>query len=131
MTFEEFFHDYWWLMFPVFGMIIALIGMFQAEGRNRKVMDLIKAYVDQGKEPPPELLKLAGENSDYDMSFQSPKPRHSSAWSFVVFLALAAGFSVGYWFVRTEDYAFAFAIVAVTMGVMALGALLLLLLGRK
>jgi len=131
MTFEEFFHGYWWLMFPIFGMFIALIGMFQAEGRSRKVMELIKAYVDQGKEPPPELLKMARDPSDYDMSFHAPKPRHSNAWSFVVFLALAAGFAVGFWFVQGESYAFAFAIVAVTMGVMALGALLLLILGRK
>ncbi|MBC7767909.1 MAG: hypothetical protein H7124_03910 [Phycisphaerales bacterium] len=131
MSFENLFHAYWWLMFPIFGMFIALIGMFQAEGRSRKVMDLIKSYVDQGKEPPPELLKMARDPSDYDMSFSAPKPRNSNAWSFVVFLALAAGFSVGYWFVQGEDYAFAFAIVAVTMGVMALGALLLLILGRK
>ena len=30
MSFEEFFRDFWWLMFPVFGMFIAVIGMFQA-----------------------------------------------------------------------------------------------------
>lgn len=131
MTFEELFRGYWWLMFPIFGMFIALIGMFQAEGRSRKVMELIKSYVDQGKEPPPELLKMARDPSDYDMSFSAPKPANSNAWSFVVFLALTAGFGVGYWFVRDEDYAFALAIVAVTMGVLAVGALFLALFSRR
>ncbi|MGD9981022.1 MAG: hypothetical protein AB7H66_07140 [Hyphomonadaceae bacterium] len=131
MTFEEFFRDFWWLMFPVFGMFIAVIGMFQAESRSRQVMTLIKSYVDQGKDPPPELLKMAQERSDYEMDVGVPSRRNSGAWSFVVFLALAAGFSVGYWWVRDQDWAFAFLIVAVTMGVLAVGSLVIAVIQRR
>ena len=131
MTFAEFFHSYWWLMFPVFGMFIAMIGMFQAENRNRQVMMLIKSYIDQGKEPPPELLKMAQERSDYEMDMGVPTGRTSGLWSFVVFFALAAGFGVGYWWVRAESWSFAFLIVAVTMGVLAVGALVIALLQRR
>jgi len=131
MTFEELFRGYWWLMFPIFGMFIALIGMFQSENRNRKVMELIKSYVEQGKDPPPELLKLATSPSDYDMDISSPQKPSGSAWSFVVFAALAAGFAAGWWMVRTEEWSFAFAIVAIVMAVMAVGALLIALMSRK
>ncbi|MGD9815358.1 MAG: hypothetical protein AB7Q23_10870 [Hyphomonadaceae bacterium] len=131
MTFAEFFQGYWWLMFPVFGMLIAVIGMFQAENRNRQVMKLIKSYVDQGKEPPPELLKMAAERSDYEMDMGTPTPRNSALWTFFVFLALAAGFGVGYWWVRAEEWAFAFLIVAVTMGVLAVGSLIITLTQRR
>jgi hypothetical protein len=131
MSFEEFFRDFWWLMFPVFGMFIAVIGMFQAENRSRHVLTLIKSYVDQGKEPPPELLKMAQERSDYEMDVGVPSQRNSGSWRFVVFLALAAGFGVGYWWVHTEVWAFAFLIVAVTMGVLAIGSLIIALTSRR
>jgi hypothetical protein len=131
MTFEEFFRDFWWLMFPVFGMFIAIIGMVQAESRSRQVMNLIKSYVEQGKDPPPELLKMAQERSDYEMDVGVPTQRNSGLWTFVVFFALAAGFGVGYWYVRAEDWAFPFLIVAVTMGVLAIGALIIAIVQRR
>lgn len=131
MSFEELFRGYWWLMFPIFGMFIALIGMFQAENRNQQVMKLIKSYLDQGKEPPPELLKMAQERSDYEMDMGVPARRNDSSWTFVVFLALAAGFSVGYWWVRDQEWSFAFLIVAVVMGVLAIGSLVIALTQRR
>jgi|CXWL01.1.fsa_nt_gi Flp pilus assembly protein TadB len=131
MTFEELFRGYWWLMFPIFGMVMAFVGMFQTEDRSRQVMKLIKSYLDQGKEPPPELLKMAQERSDYEMDFGVPAQRSSGLWSFVVFLALSAGFGVGYWWIREESYSFAFLIVAVTMGVLAVGSLIIALTQRR
>jgi len=134
MSFAQFFAAYWWLMFPVFGMLMAFIGMFQTERRSNQTIDLIKSYVDQGKDPPPELLKLVAQQSDWDRDMTGmvgANSRGGKAWTFVVFLALAAGFGTGYYFMRAEEWAFAFLIVAVTMGVMALGALLILIFGRK
>ena len=131
MSFEEFFRDFWWLMFPVFGMIIALVGMFQGESRSRQVMTLIKSYVDQGKEPPPELLKMAQERSDYEMDMGVPRQRNSGLWSFFVFLALTAGLGVGYWLIRDQDWSFALLIGAVTMGVLTLGALVIAVTQRR
>ena len=130
MTFWEFFDDYWWLMFPVFGIVMAAWGMASSERRSTRVMDLIKSYVDQGKDPPPELLKLASEDAESDG--RTPQARqHSSAWTFITFAAMAAGFTTGWWFVRGQDYAFPFLIVAVVMGVLAVGALFILLFARK
>jgi hypothetical protein len=53
MTATQLFAAYWWLIFPIFGMMMGLIGMFQSDRRATRTMDLIKAYVDQGKDPPP------------------------------------------------------------------------------
>lgn len=128
MTFAEFFRDFWWLMFPLFGMLMAVMGMFQDDRRSTKTMDLIKSYIDQGKEPPPELLRLATQDAD---SAAWRGSRDNRGWSFIVFAALAAGFGTGYYFVRAEDWAFAFLIAAVATGVMAAGALFILLFDRK
>jgi Flp pilus assembly protein TadB len=136
VTFAEFFAGYWWLMFPIFGMVMAFQGMSQDEKRTRDALRLIRSYVEQGKEPPSELLKLAQKgDGDWDanlgMGSIGGSGGNGRAWSAVTFAALAAGFGVGYWFVRGEDFAFAFLIVAVTMGVLALGGLLILIFGRK
>lgn len=131
MTFADFFHDFWWLMFPLFGMLMAVMGMFQDDRRSQKTIDLIKAYVDQGKDPPAELLKLAAQDADSAAWRSSRENANSRAWSFIVFAALSAGLGTGYYFVRAEDWAFAFLIGAVATGVMALGALVLLFTGRR
>lgn len=130
MSFAEFFRDFWWLMFPMFGMGMAVLGMFQDDSRAKKTIDLIKSYVDQGKDPPPELLKLASQESDSAAWRGQPK-NNDGAWSFIVFAAISAGLGTGYYFVRAEDWAFAFLIGAVVTGVMALGALVLLITGRR
>lgn len=131
MSFTDFFAAYWWLMFPIFGMFMAVMGMFQTENRNEQVLRLIKSYVDQGKDPPPELLKLASQPGDMNSGLQSPRRPHNSAWTFVVFLALAAGCGVGYWYSRGEGYESAFLIVAVVMGVMAIGSIVIALISRR
>lgn len=132
MSFTALFYSFWWLIFPIFGMTMGLIGMLQSDRRATRTMDLIKSYVDQGKDPPPELLKLASaELSSNASGGMGRTPTENRLWSFVTFAALGAGFGVGYWFMRAEDWAFAFLIVSIVMSVMAFGALLLLIFGRK
>lgn len=125
----ELFRDYWWLIFPIFGMIWAFWEMVAKERRARAVMDLVKSYVDQGKDPPKDLLDFASHGMDDGETKSSSQ--ESSTWSFIVFTALAAGFGYGSYLERAESYAFAFVIVAIVMAVLALGALLLLMFGRK
>lgn len=130
MNFEHLFYSFWWLIFPIFGMLMGFYGMISNERRSTRVMDLIKSYIDQGKEPPAELLKLASQDAEAWQG--SPQTRQqNNGWSFVVFGGLAVGFGAGWYMVRAEEWAFAFAIVAIVMGVMSLGALILLLTSRK
>lgn len=130
MTMADFFSHYWWLMFPIFGMGMGVLGMLSSERRSDAALKAIKAYVEQGKEPPSELLKLAANGSGVSGE-HAPSSQQSSGWTFIVFAAMAAGFGTGYYLVRGEDFAFAFLIVAIVMGVMALGALVMLLIGRR
>jgi hypothetical protein len=132
MTGTQLFAAYWWLIFPIFGMMMGLIGMFLSDRRATKTMDLIKSYVDQGKDVPPELLKLASyEMNDGMSSGMGRTPTENRLWTFVTFAALATGFGAGYWFMRAEEWSFAFLVVAIVMGIMAFGALILLIFGRK
>lgn len=128
MTLAEFFARFWWLLFPVWGMIMALVGVLTSERRAKSAIDLLHSYVAQGKEPPPELLRLASSVAETP---PNPNPqfsnRHSEAWTAIVFTALAAGFSVGY----VMSSAWPILLVAVVMGVMAVGAVLILIFGRK
>jgi hypothetical protein len=128
MGFEELFVRFWWLIFPLFGMVMALWGMASTERRSRRAMELIDTYVKQGKEPPAALLSIAAGADEDDIG---TTPGQSRVWNLVTFTAIAAGFGIGYQYVQTEKYAFAFLIVAVTMGVLAVGSLLILLFGPR
>ncbi len=51
------FSHFWWLIFPLFWMIMALAWGWSRHNRANRALDILKTYADQGKEPPPELLK--------------------------------------------------------------------------
>lgn len=128
MDFVQLFREFWWLLFPIFGMGMGFTGMRSSERRSREVMNVIKAYVDQGKDVPPELLRMAQADWQGD---HPATPHQSNWWSFFVFTALAVGFSAGWYFVRAESWSFAFLIVAITMGILALGALFIAITSRR
>ncbi len=35
---EELFRDFWWLMFPVFGMLMAVLGVARDNGREDRIL---------------------------------------------------------------------------------------------
>lgn len=131
MSFETLFVRFWWLIFPIFGMLMAFWGMMSSERRSRRAMELIESYVRQGKEPPSELLKIASGSDEDGDGATGLTPGQGAVWSLVTFTAVAAGFGVGYQFVQQEKWAFAFLIVAVIMGVLAVGSALILLFGPQ
>lgn len=132
---EELFRDYWWLIFPVFGMFMAARGLSDSERRASNVIDLIRTYTDRGQEPPAELLKLAArslEDKDGDPAGPPQSPRQRKLWQFVVFAGMAAGSGTAYALAsRTEDWAWVFLAVAVSAAVIATGALLMFAFGGK
>ena len=138
---EDLFRHFWWLIFPIMGLTYGLLGMVhQMNALNRK-MDLLRTYAEQGKEPPPELIRALNQNVDFSgeasggVGSGNRRDGVTGAWwTFFVFIALTAGFAVG---VNGfgEDARTAFLVVAVVMGVMAAGALIMALVatfsGRK
>jgi hypothetical protein len=50
--------NYWWLAFPLAWGLGALWQSWLRHVRARQGLQVIQSYLDQGKEPPPDLLKL-------------------------------------------------------------------------
>jgi hypothetical protein len=130
MNMAEFLHNFWWLIFPIFGMYMAIQGSGSRERSTRDVITLIKSYTDQGKEPPPELLQSISKSLEAGVD-DAGDGKNGAAWTFVIFAALGAGFFMGWWLNQTEDFAWAFLSVAVAMCVLAAGSLIILIFGRK
>jgi len=86
---------FWWLIFPLFWMIFALAWGWSRHSRANRALDIIKSYADQGKDPPPELVKsLQGDSyggcGPYGWRY-SPERRLHRAF---LFMALAIAFGV-------------------------------------
>ena len=63
---EDFWHGYWWLIFPIGGFIFAAWERWLNYQRSRDTLDLIKTYSAQGKDVPPELLRQVQDDADDD-----------------------------------------------------------------
>jgi hypothetical protein len=86
---------FWWLIFPIFWMIWALAWSWSRHSRANRALDIIKSYADQGKDPPPDLVKnlqggMDGGCGPYNWRY-SPERRLHRAF---VFSALAIAFGV-------------------------------------
>lgn len=49
--------SYWWLIFPMGWGVVAILRIWERHRRSQTTLDLLKSYVDQGKEPPASLLE--------------------------------------------------------------------------
>src|ERR1043166_10131804 len=79
----RFFSHFWWLIFPLMSLLWGLISLWSSHQRTNRILDMIKTYVDQGKEPPADLLQLLqrpGAARYWDGSWQAPNPR-PGGWS--------------------------------------------------
>jgi hypothetical protein len=132
MEFHDLFQHFWWLIFPVLSMIWGMVDLAARHRRAREGMALIKSYIDQGKEPPPELLKLL----DVKDSVYGNRGASRSAWPGVfLFAALCAGFLMfAHWpggldFEPRQIAALHF--VALIMGGLCLGCLVMTLRSER
>ncbi len=51
------FTHYWWLIFPVMFLITGLVRTILRNDYRRRKLDLIKSYLDQGKDIPDALKR--------------------------------------------------------------------------
>ena len=64
--FYSLFSRFWWLIFPLFWMGAMVMAQWSRHNRANRALDIIKSYADQGKDPPPDLLKsMQGGGGDY------------------------------------------------------------------
>lgn len=96
MDFNQLFHSYWWLIFPVGGMLMGVFGMISHHHHRTETLRILKSYADQGKEPPAFLLDALKSDEDRAMDHAYGRGRyrhrHGSWGGVVVFAALAVGF---------------------------------------
>jgi hypothetical protein len=94
--FYNLFVGYWWLLFPLGFAIAGAVRVWLQHLQARDRLALIKSYVDQGKEPPPELLRVL----EKPVQQREEQDRKSHDWSqhYVhvgfLFATLAAAFTV-------------------------------------
>ena len=129
MDFGELFQRFFWLIFPVMSMIWGMIDLSARHRRAREGLQVIKSYVDQGKEPPPELLKFL------DVQPASRGVMGKTGWTGVfLFAALAAAFT---WATFLPDMdleprqIWAMRMVAMIFGALCLGCLVMALRGER
>lgn len=98
---EELFRSYWWLLFPIFWMVMGVLGSFGQYRQRSDTLKLLKTYADQGKEPPQALLDMLKSDEQraheyaagYTGYYKGRRGRHHGWWpQAVVFTALAIGF---------------------------------------
>ena len=96
--FFELFSAYWWLIFPLGWGVSMLIRLWMRQRQAEKAMEIIKSYTDQGKEPPPEIIKLlqpAERNYSVVVTQQRERDRARGLMlASFIFVALAVAFAV-------------------------------------
>ena len=129
MGFDELFVRFWWLMFPLFGMVMAFWGMASSERRSRRAMDVVKSYVEQGKEPPAEIMDIAsgGHARGAPYVYRGSSP----GWRVVTYTALAVAAALGSRMMHQEGASNWLFIGAVFFGVLALGSFFMLMFGSR
>ena len=94
--FYNLFVGYWWLLFPLGFAIAGMMRVWLRHLQAKAKLGLIKSYVDQGKEPPPELMRVFEEPVP-QREERNSKPRdwtqHYALAGFL-FAALAVAFGV-------------------------------------
>jgi hypothetical protein len=72
MSAADLFLGFWWLIFPVLGFVFAGFGMWMHHNRSQRALDILKIYADQGKDPPPEVLRAVYGHADPAQGYGGP-----------------------------------------------------------
>ena len=107
------FSRFWWLIFPLFGMGMGTLNIWLRHSRANRRLDILKSYVDQGKEPPPELMQYLRA---------PPEPRRDRNPGNSVFLAfLFAGLAAAFAFTGFLEHEPHVYFLVILFGALALG----------
>jgi hypothetical protein len=118
------FAGFWWLLFPLFWGVAAMFKSWMRHKRAQQALEVIQAYAQQGKEMPPELLKVLQQPERAERS-----PRDRSRGLMIggyVLLAMSAAFvalTIGNWLLEGDKDVAGLVFVVVMFG--GIGAALL------
>jgi hypothetical protein len=92
-TMGSFFHDYWWLLFPLGWFIAAGFGSFMRYKRTQSKLDLMKAYAASGNEPPAELMAALNDDGEGEDEGGDSRTSHVSGRGRAFLVILFGGFA--------------------------------------
>lgn len=138
---EDFFSSFWWLLFPLGFFVFGAWDRWLAYQRSKDRLELLRTYTNQGKDPPPELIKALREEEVEETSAYDPYDRYGRyprrhlrrlrrygpywAWRSALVTGAVA---MGFWF--ASEYAdmpgvdWSFRLVAIIMTCVAAGNLI-------
>lgn len=127
-----FFFSYWWLVFPLFGMFMGLVGMIGHFRHRTEVLKLLKSYADQGKDPPAALLEAVRSDEDraddyyhYRRYGRYGRYGRFGCWrQVIVWGALAAGFTYAGMYSHMGEASSIFSALGIAFGVAAFASLI-------
>ncbi|NJC42094.1 hypothetical protein GGQ87_002389 [Brevundimonas alba] len=120
---EDLFRDYWWLIFPLWGLGMGAWHSMANYRRKTRMLDIVRTYAEKGEQPPEALLTALNREDDEYRDGCRRSPAHY--WSLVaLFGVLGVGFGVGAWSYDFQGVGWPFSIVALVMGAMTLWALI-------
>ena len=116
-TFADIFRQFFWLIFPVFGMCIGAFSIWNEFSRQKKALEVLKVYAEKGQEPPESVMQILGQAST-----RHPRRRGASLSAATFFGVLGAGFAaLAIWtYANAGPYPFT---MGWTIAAIALGAL--------
>jgi hypothetical protein len=121
-------HDYWfqfwWLIFPLIGFAFAFWALWVSHQRQKAVIDLLRTYASQGKDPPAELVKALHSGDD-------PHPPYRDWQYAVLFGALAVVFGVMAYLNQDMRPRTGLIVAAVVLGALSVNSLVAAFLKRK
>jgi len=112
----DLFREFFWIIFPIFGMGMGAFAIWNEFSRQKKALEVLKVYAEKGTEPPPSVLEVLNRASTRDR-----RPR-GSRWATAAFFGiLSAGFAGMAIWNAADRGPFAF-VTGWTIAAIALGA---------
>ena len=89
-TFADLFQRFFWLIFPIMGMGMGAFAIWTEHRRQVKGIELLRAYAEQGKDPPQAVLDALPRTTGA-MSLRRTRPEYTGRA--VLNFVLAVGFA--------------------------------------
>ena len=101
-----------------------------AQFRNQqKKLDIIRAYAERGEQPPEALLESLGRSEDNEYGRYGQRTNY---WALAgLFAVLTGAFTFAAYYTQAQGSGFAFTLVAMVMGAVAVWALICALMQRR
>ncbi len=83
----DLFRQFFWIIFPVFGMFIGAFSIWNEFSRQKKALEVLKVYAEKGQEPPESVLSVLDRAS-------TSQRRRGAGWASAAFFGvLSVGFA--------------------------------------